>query len=131
MMYNYPFFSFPAFRNYGYYSHNNLASPSTNIMQSSEVPNANIRLNNFMPNNPRNNNYKRNTKAKKKSNTNANTSLIEQKHNEKNTSNAIFEIFGIKLYFDDILLISLIFFLYNEGVKDDYLFISLVLLLLS
>jgi hypothetical protein len=130
-MYNYPFFSFPAFRNYGYYSHNNLASPSTNIMQSSEVPNANIRLNNFMPNNPRNNNYKRNTKAKKKSNTNANTSLIEQKHNEKNTSNAIFEIFGIKLYFDDILLISLIFFLYNEGVKDDYLFISLVLLLLS
>ena len=55
----------------------------------------------------------------------------KQKHNEKNTSNAIFEIFGIKLYFDDILLISLIFFLYNEGVKDDYLFISLVLLLLS
>ena len=41
------------------------------------------------------------------------------------------EVFGIKLYFDDILLICLIFFLYNEGVKDQYLFISLVLLLLS
>ncbi|MBQ8379473.1 MAG: hypothetical protein IJX34_01505 [Clostridia bacterium] len=42
-----------------------------------------------------------------------------------------FEIFGIKLFFDDILLICLIFFLYNEGVKDQYLFISLILLLLS
>ncbi len=43
----------------------------------------------------------------------------------------IFEIFGIKLFFDDILLISLIFFLYTEGVKDQSLFISLILLLLS
>lgn len=43
----------------------------------------------------------------------------------------VFEIFGIKLYFDDILLISLIFFLYSEGVKDQSLFIALILLLLS
>lgn len=45
--------------------------------------------------------------------------------------NALFEVFGIKLYFDDILLICLIFFLYNEGVQDQYLFIVLILLLLS
>lgn len=43
----------------------------------------------------------------------------------------IFEIFGIKLFFDDILIISLIFFLYNEGVRDNLLFISLILILLS
>ena len=43
----------------------------------------------------------------------------------------IFEFFGIKLFFDDILIISLIFFLYNEGVKDQNLFIALILLLLS
>lgn len=43
----------------------------------------------------------------------------------------IFEIFGLELYFDDILIIALIFFLYNEGVRDNLLFISLVLLLLS
>lgn len=43
----------------------------------------------------------------------------------------IFEIFGIKLYFDDLLIVALIFFLYNEGVRDNLLFISLVLLLLS
>ena len=43
----------------------------------------------------------------------------------------IFELFGIELFFDDILLISLIFFLYNEGVKDQFLFIALILLLIS
>ena len=42
-----------------------------------------------------------------------------------------FEIMGIKLYFDDILIICLLFFLYNEGVQDDGLFIALILLLLS
>lgn len=42
-----------------------------------------------------------------------------------------FDIFGIRLYYDDILLISLIFVLYNEGVDDTGLFIALILLLLS
>ena len=43
----------------------------------------------------------------------------------------LFDLFGIKLYFDDILLVCLIFFLYNEGVKDDGLFFALILLLLT
>lgn len=56
----------------------------------------------------------------------------EQEGNKKSEeSRECFEVFGIKLFFDDILLICLIFFLYNEGVKDQYLFISLILLLLS
>lgn len=48
-----------------------------------------------------------------------------------NDTDILLEIFGIKLYFDDILLICLIFFLYNEGVKDQYLFVALILLLIS
>lgn len=44
---------------------------------------------------------------------------------------AFFEIFGIKLYYDDILLISIIFFLYDEGIEDTELFIALILLLLT
>lgn len=54
-------------------------------------------------------------------------------HDSQKTSNEnyFFELFGLTLYFDDILLMCLLFFLYNEGVKDDELFISLVLLLLS
>lgn len=43
----------------------------------------------------------------------------------------LFQILGIDLYFDDILILCLLFFLYQEGVKDQGLFISLILLLLS
>lgn len=46
-------------------------------------------------------------------------------------SEAFFEIFGLKLYFDDILIICILFFLYNEKVHDDELFICLILLLLT
>lgn len=43
----------------------------------------------------------------------------------------VLEILGLKLYLDDILIISLLYFLYEEDVKDETLFISLLLLLLS
>ena len=43
----------------------------------------------------------------------------------------IINIFGLNLYFDDLLIIMLLIFLYNEKVQDNLLFISLVLLLLS
>ena len=51
-------------------------------------------------------------------------------NNDKDEEN-FFEILGIKLYSDDILLLCLIFFLYKEGVQDEYLFIALIMLLLS
>jgi hypothetical protein len=57
-------------------------------------------------------------------------------NNKRNQDNIGFNfdhinIFGIDLFSDDILLILLIYFLYTEGVKDIYLFIVLILLLLS
>ena len=58
---------------------------------------------------------------------------VEDSRNEENKSETreFFEIFGLKLYFDDILLICLIFLLYKEDVHDEMLFIALILLLLS
>ena len=41
------------------------------------------------------------------------------------------DVFGIKLYYDDVLILSLLFFLYKEEVKDEWLFLALVLLLIS
>jgi hypothetical protein len=55
----------------------------------------------------------------------------QRKSNDKNEDPQFFEIFGMKLYFDDLLIIGLLFFLYTEDVKDQYLFIALILLLLS
>lgn len=76
-------------------------------------------------------------------NNNINTSKII-KNNSNNTiedkqkasesldaSEAFFELFGLKLYFDDVLIICILFFLYTEKVKNDELFICLILLLLT
>ena len=41
------------------------------------------------------------------------------------------DLFGIKLHFDDVLILSLLFFLYKEEVKDEGLFLALSLLLIS
>ena len=83
-----------------------------------------------------------NTQINQNQNNNSNISYLQpstrkdfpkekQDSNTSNKESSVFEIFGIKLYFDDILLICLIFFLYTEGVEDQYLFIALILLLLS
>lgn len=55
----------------------------------------------------------------------------EHSRNSTDSSDYFFEILGLKLYFDDILIICILFFLYSEGVKDDNLFLSLILLLLA
>lgn len=43
----------------------------------------------------------------------------------------IIEILGISLYLDDIIILALLFFLYQEGVKDYMLYLALIMLLLS
>lgn len=48
-----------------------------------------------------------------------------------NPNQVIFEVLGIKLYLDDIIILILLFILYQEEVKDEMLFICLILLLLS
>lgn len=58
-------------------------------------------------------------------------SEINDIKNIEHDSEECFEIFGLKLYFDDLLIIALLFFLYQEDVKDTYLYIALILLLLS
>lgn len=43
----------------------------------------------------------------------------------------VLEILGIKLYQDDLIIFALLFILYKENVKDELLFMSLILLLIS
>ena len=54
----------------------------------------------------------------------------EQESNSCSSDN-LFDFFGIKLASDDLIIIALLFFLYNEKVNDTYLFIALIMLLLS
>lgn len=70
--------------------------------------------------------------ASKKEDIIENTIEDKQKASEYiDSSEAFFELFGLKLYFDDVLIICILFFLYTEKVKNDELFICLILLLLT
>lgn len=107
MMPSYPY-NFHYLRNYNYY-------PTTNLHHTKPTP---IYTE-----------YKKNKPCNHKDLSNTNTCSTNASSKTENLE--YFEIFGIKLFFDDILLICLIFFLYSEGIKDQYLFIALILLLLS
>ena len=41
------------------------------------------------------------------------------------------DIFGFKLHTDDLLIMLILFVLYKEDVKDKFLYIALILLLIS
>ena len=123
MMYNYPFFSFPHSRRYTCYP--NYVNRSNNITPISSMKNP--RHNTFDSN--QQNKKEENHSQKVKSGFSFLDNFLHQEDRDENEK--YFEILGIKLYDDDILLLCLIFFLYKEDVKDPYLFIALVLLLLS
>ena len=127
MMYNYPFFSFPHFGRYSnYYStrypaiNQPIRPPVNPIKAPSKEPICEP---------------KKSTSKEKSSVKRAPTGfsfLNNFLHQEdRDADEECFDILGIKLYHDDILLIGLIFFLYKEDVKDQYLFFALILLLLS
>ena len=73
-----------------------------------------------------------------KQNTEEDTSSVQAKNSFSfnftgfsDSNNPVIELLGIKLYLDDIIILCLLFLLYKEGIKDEMLFIALVLLLLS
>ena len=70
-----------------------------------------------------------NKKRTSKNNSFANINISALLDSEINTP--IIELFGIKLYLDDLIIIGLLFFLYKEDVQDEILFGILLLLLLS
>lgn len=78
---------------------------------------------------PSNNSSSQQTKKKE---TSSSCSFVQQCEQEQPEENDLtFDLFGLHLHFDDILLICLLIFLYHEGVKDQNLFMALILLLLS
>lgn len=123
MMYPYPFFRGYGFRRpYHYYpptmpSHN-VARDSSKNDEKPCFPNVSFKNKYENFDNSSNDVEDRNFK-------------VNNIENIDDDSEGCFEIFGLKLHFDDLLIIALLFFLYQEEVKDTYLYIALILLLLS
>ena len=101
-MFRFPYFNYPYFNPYyKYYNNYNNSIQHTSCEEKNSITNSN-----------------------KISNT------IKQ-NTHSNDDQAIFEIFGIKLYLDDLIILGILFFLYQQNVKDEMLYIILFLLLFS
>lgn len=137
MIYNYPYFGFPNYMNSFKQLPNTISYPNFIKINSQAQPKI---LPKYPPNYLPNYQYKKNNtniqkpnfKTYKKQNDHTSDGhSINNNNSTKSSENPIFNILGISLYFDDILLICMIFFLYNEKIDDNYLLLSLVLLLLG
>lgn len=112
-MFNFPLFGYPY--NYPYYKYYNRYNP--NIKDTTN--------NNKSQNQEEYKDEKSSiTNSRKISNT-----TISRAYSD--SEQAIFEIFGIRLYLDDLIIIGLLFFLYQQNVSDETLYIILFLLLFS
>jgi len=123
----YPFFGFPYPRRPYYPIHNSNRNPSNlsgTVYSPSAFPNPERKAGNvpFTPN-----------CGGKTENIPSfpNSSVSQKKSFHEEETDPCFEIFGLTLHFDDLLLLALLFFLYQEEVKDTYLYVALILLLLS
>ncbi|MBR1802733.1 MAG: hypothetical protein IJ777_02015 [Clostridia bacterium] len=139
MTYNYPFFRFPHMGRYPSYPphYANYSAPVDRVGLTPRTLPA-VRPRKEEPSfSQKGENFHTNDTIKEKAfhqkserqSINLLSNLFHQEDRED--EEPFFEIFGLKLYYDDMLLIGLIFFLYQEEVKDQYLFIALILLLLS
>ncbi|MBQ2937556.1 MAG: hypothetical protein IJE05_01525 [Clostridia bacterium] len=70
------------------------------------------------------------TKENSITNSNEFSNTITRK-SSSNSEQAIFEILGIKLFLDDLIILGILFFLYEQNVNDEMLYIILFLLLFS
>lgn len=125
-MFGFTNYSFPLYRNFNRYNRYSMNNPFINS-NIGRFNNSNFYKQPENSKNYTNIEKDNNIKITNESNSCENA---ENKDNQ-NSKSEFLDLFGIKLYFDDLMIISLLFFLYSEGVSDYYLFITLILLLLS
>lgn len=109
-MFRFPFYNYPY--NYQYYKYyNGYCKDNVQGLESEEEKRESITTSN--------------------SNEDSNTTNSRFNPNNSSSEQAIFEIFGLKLYLDDLIILCVLFFLYQQDVKDEMLYIILFLLLIS
>ena len=127
----FPFFQYPYMNKY--YSRNNIYSQRNNYDKFISNENNNV-IDNSDINNTLNNKVETNTMDKIQNKSSRYTGfgpIHFQNPFSMNNEEPIIEILGISLYLDDIIILALLFFLYQEGVKDYMLYLALIMLLLS
>lgn len=136
-MFNLPFFNYQY--NYPYYKYyhryNNNYNQNANYYNSTNITPHNTTSTNYNSNPTTNQAYipiqKQETKNSITNSKEISNTINSRSSSKSNTEQAIFEILGIKLFLDDLIILGLLFFLYQEDVKDEMLYIILFLLLFS
>ena len=118
MIYDYPYHrnyynKYNIYQKHNYLKEYNLEKSDYNKINSEKINNDNF-------------NTKNNLIAKEEK-----TIIDENNDRYKSDDDTIINIFGIKLAFDDLLILGLLYLLYMEDVKDISLYIVLILLLLN
>ena len=121
MIYDYPYHR-NYFNKYNmYYKNNYLNNNSNNYYNKKNDLIKNIYLNNSEEN-VNNKYYQEN---------NIDNLKKTQEESRNSSDDTIINVFGIKLAFDDLIILGLLYLLYTEDVKDISLYIVLILLLLN
>lgn len=125
-MYNMPFFGVPYYRNYHRGTYNNFNKEANwNYNQDS--------ISQSVSNNEKSsatNDFSSSTTGSNSASCSENA-CASNSRSARSDGQPFINILGIDLYSDDILILCILLSLYMEGVKDEMLFISLILLLLS
>lgn len=124
----FPFYQYPYNMN-RYYARNNynknISKESNNFDTSYNPPDSNNDINSVIETN------RAEDKKNKSSRYSGFGPIHFQNPFDMDSGEPIIEILGISLYLDDIIILGLLFFLYQEGVKDYMLYLALIMLLLS
>ena len=132
---NFPFFRFPFYTYPRHYQRNFYHQQNPPIKDVDQNSESNFSEHtetkkdrsdgNTMTSNPQN------IQQKKSSKYNSFGPIFINTDGFSNNEEPILEFSGLKLYLDDLIILSLLFILYKEDVKDDMLFILLILLLIG
>lgn len=148
MIPSYPYYGFPSYINYlqstnskyiKSYQSNNFSQKSSNNSQSQNSNNINTQysnpqfsqIRNFQCNNIPSFQQSRKFCNKTEVSQPMFSTVIPQNVNNQNSTAPLFTILGLNLFFDDILILCLIFFLFNEKTNDYILIMILFLILMS
>ncbi len=115
MMFRFPFYGYPYNYNYNYYKYYNQLGNSSTIKQEKSTAE----------------NVETNEDKIEEENQKEKSSITNSRKISSTTDAPIFEIFGIKLYLDDLIIIGVMYFLYQQNVHDEMLYLILLMLLFS
>ena len=126
------FFRRPLYRNYTNYSNKQSNSPNINNLSNATFENEKTSINSNKCSDNFSNFYNKNTNFDFLNFLPRSIGPLSFNPNGiTDNKEPIFELFGINIFMDDIIIVGILIFLYKQEVKDESLYLILIMLLFS